>query len=302
MNLRKTTIFRQYLNEPEILIAPVVYDPLCAKIAEQIGFKAIMSAGYSNSAAYLGVPDIGLMTLSEMSSCIRRIVQAVDIPIFVDGDDGYGNVNNVMRTIREYESAGAAAIFIEDQVAPKRCGHMSGKTVISAEDMVAKIKAALYARNDPDLVIMARTDALAVNGIEDAIARAKLYHQAGADLLFVEAPESIEQMKEIVKEVKAPLMANNLDGGKTPILTARELEELGYAMVTDPVACTYAFAKAVRIVLLDLMKTGTTLNTRDAILSFDEFNNIVGLNEIRELEHNIMASAANFMKNHNFEK
>ncbi len=181
---------------------------------------------------------------------------------------------------------------------------MSEKTVIPAEDMVAKIKAALHCMLEMILIalIMARTDALAVNGVEDAIARAMLYSQAGADLLFVEAPESIEQMKEIVYEVKAPLMANNLDGGKTPILTARDLEKLGYAIVTEPVACTYAFAKAVRIALLDLMKTGAPLNTRDAILSFNGFNNIVGLNEIRELDHNIMASSANFMKNLNFEK
>lgn len=282
--MKKTTLFKQYILSPEILIAPVVHDPLCAKIAEHVGFKAIVAAGYSNSAAYLGVPDIGLLTMTEMVNCAKRIIDAVNIPVFADADDGYGNVNNVMRTISEYEKAGVAAVFIEDQRAPKRCGHMAGKNVISPQEMVAKIKAAIHVRKDPDLVIMARTDALAVNGLEDAIHRAKLYRDAGADLIFVEAPESIEQMETIIREVKAPLLANNLDGGKTPILTASELQQLGYAIVTNPVACTYTVAKAVKGVLHDLLQTGTTLNSRDNMVLFDEFNEMVGLQKIRKLE------------------
>lgn len=287
--MKKTSLFKQYILSPEILIAPVVHDPLCAKIAEQVGFKAITTAGYSNSAAYLGVPDIGLMSMAEMLNCTKRVVDAVNIPVFADADDGYGNVNNVMRTISEYEKAGVAAVFIEDQKAPKRCGHMNGKDVIPAQDMVAKIKAAIHVRKDPDMVIMARTDALAVHGLEDAIHRAKLYRDAGADLIFVEAPESIEQMEIIVREIKAPLMANNLDGGKTPILSAQELQRIGYAMVTDPVACTYTIAKTVKAVLTDLLQHGHAKNSHDNMILFNEFNDIVGLNKIRKLESELIS-------------
>jgi methylisocitrate lyase len=286
--MKKTTLFKQYILSPEILIAPVVHDPLCAKIAEQVGFNAITTAGYSNSAAYLGVPDIGLMSMAEMLNCTKRIIDAVNIPVFADADDGYGNVNNVMRTISEYEKAGVAAVFIEDQKAPKRCGHMVGKDVIPPQEMVAKIKAAVHVRKDPDMVIMARTDALAVNGIEDAVHRAKLYREAGADLIFVEAPESIAQMETIIQEVKAPLMANNLDGGKTPILSAQELQRIGYAIVTDPVACTYTIAKAVKNVLQDLLQNGSAKKSHDNMVLFDEFNEIVGLKKIRQLESELV--------------
>jgi 2-methylisocitrate lyase-like PEP mutase family enzyme len=209
-------LLRKLITDPEILVIPVVHDPLCAKIAEQAGIRAVFSAGYANSAAYLGKLDVALMTLTEMVGCASRIVDAVSIPVFADGDTGYGNVTNVIRTVELYEKAGVAGLFIEDQVFPKRCGHMDTKKVIPAGEMAAKIKAAVGARNDPDLVIMARTDALAVSGINEAISRANLYREAGADLLFVEAPESVDQMWRICSEVKGPTFANNLPGGKTP--------------------------------------------------------------------------------------
>jgi len=212
--MRKTTLLRTLIHAPEILVIPVVHDPLCARIAEQAGIKAVFSAGYANSAAYLGKPDVSLMSLSEMVSCASRIVDAVTIPVFADGDTGYGNVTNVIRTIEQYEKAGVAGIFIEDQVFPKRCGHMDEKRVIPEREMVAKIRAAVATRKDPDLVIMARTDAIAIEGIDEAIQRANRYHDAGADLLFVEAPESVEQMRRICAEVKGPVFANNLPGGK----------------------------------------------------------------------------------------
>jgi 2-methylisocitrate lyase-like PEP mutase family enzyme len=217
---KMTTRFKELLFAEEILMFPVSHDPLCAKIAELSGFAAVSVGGYASSASMLARPDINLLTLTEMADVVRRTVNAVNIPVFADGDTGHGNVNNVKRTVELFEQAGAASLFIEDQVSPKRCGHMAGKEVIPPREMAAKIEAAIDARKDPDLLIMARTDALAVNGIDDAIARAGSYLDAGADFIFVEAPESVDQMRRITREVDAPNLANMLPGGKTPLLTA----------------------------------------------------------------------------------
>jgi methylisocitrate lyase len=282
--MKKTTLLRDLIFDPEILVIPVVHDPLCGRIAEQAGIKAIFSAGYANSAAYLGKPDVSLMTLREMVDCASRIVDAVNIPVFADGDTGYGNVTNVIRTVELYEKAGVAGLFIEDQVSPKRCGHMEEKQVIPAIEMVAKIQAAVDARKDPDLVIMARTDAIAVHGIDEAIHRANLYRDAGADLLFVEAPRSIDEMRRICSEVKGPTFANNLPGGKTPFLTAQKLQDIGYAVVADATSCTYVIAHAVRELFAELAKTGSSAAFTDRMILFDEFNRLVGLPEIREKE------------------
>jgi len=225
--MKKTTLFKQYVRGPEIVMIPGVADPLCAKLAQQAGFKAVFLSGYAASAALLAAPDVGLLTMTEMVECARRIADAVDLPVFADGDNGHGNATNVTRTMRQFEQAGVAAIFFEDQVAPKRCGHMSGKQVIPAAEMTAKIRAAVDARADADLLIMARTDALAVNGMEDALERMHRYLEAGADMSFVESPESVEQMQRITREIAAPNMANMVPGGKTPILTAPQLQELG---------------------------------------------------------------------------
>lgn len=284
IELRKTTLLRRHIEEQEILMIPVVHDALCARIAEQSGFKAIFTAGYANSAALLGKPDISLLTLTEMVDVASRIADAVKIPVFADGDTGHGNVTNVIRTVKLFEKAGVAGLFIEDQVEPKRCGHMAGKQVIPAEEMIAKLRAALDARSDPDFVIMARTDALAVGGIDDAIHRARLYREAGADLIFVEAPESVEQMRRIIREVKAPHMVNMLPGGRTPLLTAKELQEIGYSVVAYATACTYTIARAVKDLFETLHRTGTTAGIEDHMMNFDEFNRLVGLEEIRELE------------------
>ncbi len=284
MGLRKTSLLKKLIEDEEILMIPVAHDALCAKIAQQSGFKAVFTAGYANSAALLGKPDVSLLTLTEMVDVASRIVDAVDIPVFADGDTGHGNVTNVIRTVNLFEKAGVAGLFIEDQVNPKRCGHFSGKQVVSPEEMVSKLKAALDARSDPDFVIMARTDALAVNGIDDAIYRARLYRDAGADLIFVEAPESVEQMKRIVREAKAPHMVNMLPGGKTPMLTAKELQEIGYSVVAYATACTYTIAKAVRDLFETLHETGTTASLEDRMVKFDEFNQLVGLGEIRRKE------------------
>jgi 2-methylisocitrate lyase-like PEP mutase family enzyme len=282
--LKKTTVLRNLIADPEILVIPVVHDPLCAKIAEQAGIRAVFSAGYANSAAYLGKPDVSLMTLTEMAGCASRIVDAVTIPVFADGDTGYGNVTNVIRTVELYEKAGVAGIFIEDQVFPKRCGHMEGKELIPDTQMVAKIRAAGDAKSDPDLVIMARTDAIAVHGIDEAIRRANIYYEAGADLLFVEAPGTVEQMRRICADVKGPAFAKNLPGGRSPYLTAQELQEIGYAVVADATSCTYIIARAVRDLFTELARTGTTAALADRMILFDEFNRLVGLPEIRARE------------------
>ncbi|MDD1760437.1 MAG: oxaloacetate decarboxylase, partial [Methanothrix sp.] len=212
------------------------------------------------------------------------IADAVSIPVFADGDTGHGSIANVIRTVQQFEKAGVAGLFIEDQVHPKRCGHMAGKQVIAPSEMVSKIKAALDARQDPDFIIMARTDAIAVNGIDDAIQRANLYNDAGADLIFVEAPESVEQMRRIIREVDAYHLVNMLPGGRTPLLNARELQEIGYSAVAYATACTYTIAKAIKELFESIHKTGTTAGFEDRMMRFDEFNRLVGLERIREKE------------------
>lgn len=282
--MKKTALLRKLIEDEEILMIPVAHDALCARIAEQSGFQAIFTAGYANSAALLGMPDISLLTLTEMVEVASRVADAVSIPVFADGDTGHGNISNVIRTVQQFEKAGVAGLFIEDQVHPKRCGHMAGKQVITPKEMVSKIKAALDARQDPDFIIMARTDAIAVNGIDDAIKRANLYKDAGVDLIFVEAPESLEQMRRIIRDVDAYHLVNMLPGGRTPILNARELQKIGYSAVAYATACTYTIAKAVQELFESLHKTGTTAGFEDRMMSFDEFNRLVGLERIREQE------------------
>jgi len=282
--LKKTTLFKKLILDKEILVLPGAYDGLSAKIAEQTGFKAVTLGGYPASGSLLAKPDVSLLTLSEMVDHVRYIVDAVDIPVFVDGDTGHGNVTNVARTVKLFENAGVAGLFLEDQVFPKRCGHMEGKQVIMAEEMVAKLKAAVDARKDDDLVIMARTDALAVYGIDEAIERGNRYKEAGADLIFIEAPESVEDMRRVCREVKAPILANMVEGGKTPILTAKELQDIGYSVATFPLSTIYAAAYGVKLVLEELAATGTTAGCMDRMIVFSDFNALVGLAKVRETE------------------
>jgi methylisocitrate lyase len=284
MLVNKTTRFRQLVLDKEILLMPGAYDALSARIVEQAGFKAVTIGGYATSAALLAKPDVALLSVTEMARHAAYIVEAVDIPVFADGDTGHGNVTNVARTIREFEKAGVAGLFIEDQVFPKRCGHMEGKQVIPTEEMVAKLRAAVDARVDPDFVIMARTDALAVHGLDEAIGRANRYREAGADLLFIEAPPTRREMERIPREVQAPLLANMIEGGKTPAFTAKELEAIGYSVVVYPLAALYASAWAVRCVMEALRDSGTTGGLRDKMVTFEEFNRLVGLEGIRQRE------------------
>lgn len=289
--MRATTRFRRLVEAPEILVLPGVQDALTAKLAEAAGFSAVTCGGYAATAALLGQPDTSQLGLIEMADHYARIVEAVTVPVFADADTGFGNVTNVRRALRAYERAGVAGLFIEDQVFPKRCGHMAGKAVISPEEMVGKLKAALNARGDPDLVIMARTDALAIHGLDDAIARGQLYREAGADMVFVEAPRSTDDMRRICAEIAAPVMANNIEGGLTPLLPAAELEAIGYAMVAFPVATTYAVAAAIGSLMRHLQRNGTSAGWPGEMLDFAAFNRLVGLPELRAAEERDLAFA-----------
>src|SRR5271168_2248615 len=282
--MKKTSLFKRYLQAKEILMIPVAHDPLCATIIERAGFKAVGCAGYANSAALLGAPDVELLTLTEMVDAVWRMADAVDLPIFADGDNGHGNVTNVHRSVKQFERAGAASLMLEDQVSPKRCGHMSGKHVIPQDEFVAKIKAAVDARVDADFTILARTDAIALNGLDDAVDRAHKCLEAGADWIFIEAPENDEQLRKIPGLIAAPMLANMIPGGKTPIYPAHELQTMGFAVVIWPNAFTYAYAKLAIEMAADLIRTGTTEPFHQRMIQFEEFNELVGLPEIRQRE------------------
>lgn len=289
--MKPTTRFRQLIEAPEIAVMPGVHDALSARIAEQVGFQVITCGGYSATATLLGQPDTSQLSMTEMADHYARLCDAVSIPVFGDGDTGFGNVTNVARTVRAYERSGLAGMFIEDQIFPKRCGHMAGKDVVSLEEMAGKLKAALDTRRDPDFVIMARTDALAVNGIDDAMERMARYREIGADLLFVEAPETAEEMRRICTELDGPCLANNIEAGTSPVLPATELQEIGYAVMTHPVAATYTVAKAIREMMEALLRDGTTAAVRDRMVAFDEFSEIVGLGRLREREQRYLEFA-----------
>jgi carboxyvinyl-carboxyphosphonate phosphorylmutase len=282
--LKKTTLFKKLIMDEDILVMPVAYDAVAAKIIEQAGFKAIALGGYATSASILGKPDMSLLTLTENVNHARNIAEAVNIPVFTDGDTGHGNVTNVIRMVRDFEKAGVAGLFIEDQVFPKRCGHLEGKQVVPVEEMIAKIKAAVDAREDPDFIIMARTDALATNGLDEAIDRANKYGAAGADLLFVEAPTSKEEIIKINREVNGPTMAIQAEGAKTPLMNVKELESMGYNAVVYPGSALYAAAWAVRQVMQELISKGTTAGYMNKMFTFNEFNHMIGLSEILEKE------------------
>lgn len=291
--MRKTTLFRKLILDEEILLLPGSYDALSAKIIEQAGFRATVVGGYAASASILGKPDVSLLTLTEMVERTRYIADAVEIPVFADGDTGHGNVTNAARTVRDFERAGVAGLFLEDQVFPKRCGHMEGKQVITAEEMVAKLKAATDAREDPDFVIMARTDALAVYGIDEAIDRGNKYMDAGADLIFVEAPTSEQDMIRMNREIKGPTFASMIEGGKTPWFTPKQLQAMGFSVAAYGLSMVYAASWAMRSLAKELFDTGTTEGFLDRMISFNDFNKLVGLDQIRSREARFYKDIAN---------
>ncbi|MBW1605867.1 oxaloacetate decarboxylase [Lactobacillus sp. Sy-1] len=281
----KRAAFKHLIYDSKILSMAVAPDALAAKIAEQTGFKAVFVAGYATSASTLGLPDRGILDFGQMLQKLKEIIDAVNIPVFVDGDTGYGDIENVARTVRCYEAAGAAGIFLEDQVWPKRCGHMAGKSVVPAAELAAKIKMASAARRHDDFLIMSRTDARQMNGLQNAIDRSKLYQHSGADMVFIEAPQSKAELATIAAEFPdTPLMANMIEDGATPMLPIEELEAMGYSFVVHPTALTYANAYADKAVLKELHDLGRTDKTKQHMVTFNDFNQLVGLDSLNDLE------------------
>ena len=284
---------RALLESGQTIVAPGAFDPLAARLVEEAGFPAVYMTGFGTSAALLGRPDVGLLTMTEMAGNAGRIAACVDIPVIADADTGYGNPLNVIRTVGAYEAAGAAAIHIEDQVAPTKCGHMDGKLVIPAEEMAAKIRAATEARGDPDFVIIARTDARAVEGFEQALARARRYLRAGADVLFIEALTSEAEAAEAARAFPGvPLLFNWAEGGKTPPVSLARLREMGYRIVIFPIGTLLAAVAAMRRILREIARAGTPAAALGDLPSFSEFADFIGLPEVRAAEQRYAAAEA----------
>jgi len=275
---------RELLARPEPLVAPGAYDALSARLVEQAGFDVVYMTGFGTTASLAGRPDVGLLTGTEMVDNARRIAAAVDVPVIADADTGYGNAINVVRTVQAYEQAGVAGIHLEDQVMPKKCGHMSGKAVIPADEMAGKIRAAVEARRDPDFLLIARTDAAAVEGLSAAIDRGRAYADAGADVLFVEAPTSEDDIARVAEELRgvAPLVFNWAEGGRTPPIPLARIAELGFALVLFPIGTLLAATAGIRRLLASLRDDGVP--AVDDLPAFDDFTDLIGLPEIRELE------------------
>ena len=282
--MKKTTELKKLILGNEILIAPGAYDALSAKLIQEAGFKVVYATGAGISNSQFGFADVGLTTQTEILEQVRRIVNAVEIPVIVDVDTGYGNVLNMIRTVREFEKAGAAAFQIEDQTFPKRCGHFEGKEVVPREEMINKIKAAVDTRQDEDLVIIARTDARAVFGMDEAIERAHAFVEAGADAIFVEAPVAIEEIRRIAREISVPNVANMVEGGKTPLCSAKELEEMGYQVVLFANCVLRTSVKAIQKILRYLIEHGSSMELLDEMITMQERNRVTGLEEMYRIE------------------
>lgn len=281
--MRRTTQFRRLLEGKRILVAPGAFDGLSARLIERAGFPLIYVTG-GGVARSMGYPDMGLITMSEVITRAKNIVDVTKISVLADADTGYGNALNVMRTVREFEITGVAGIHIEDQITPKKCGHYEGKSLVSEEEMIKKIEAAIEARTDPDFVIIARTDARAVEGLENAIRRGRRYAEAGADVIFVEAPQSVEEIQAIAKSISVPLLINMFKGGKTPLVPMNELEAMGYRVAIVPSPLQLAAIHAMEGLLQILKKEGTIEPFSERMVSFKERDEIVDLPKYQELE------------------
>ncbi len=276
---------RELLGCGGLLSVPGCYDPLSARLVESSGFDAAYMTGFGTAAAYLGRPDVGLLTMTEMVDAARRIVDAISVPLIADADTGYGNVINVVRTVHAYERAGVAGIQIEDQVMPKKCGHMAGKAVVPLEEAVQKVRAAVAARQRPETVLIARTDARAVEGLDAALERGRAFRDSGADVLFIEAlldEHEIEHVAETFRDTR--LLFNWVDGGATPPLSLERIASLGYSVVIFPISTLLAATRAMTDVLAVIRSAGTPGSAQDRLVPFDEFTAFLGLDEIRELE------------------
>lgn len=282
--LKPAAALRSMLRSGRMIVAPGAADALTARLIADAGFPAVYVTGAGVSNTLLGVADVGLVTMTEMVDQVRRVCEAVSLPVISDADTGYGNPVNVRRTVREFERAGAAGIHIEDQVSPKRCGHFAGKDVIPAEEMEQKVRAACDARTDPDFVIIARTDSLATHGFDEAMRRANRYAAAGADMVFVDAPTTREQVLQIPSLAAAPALFNMTEGAKTPLFTHAELAAAGYALTIHPNLAMRVAARAVAEALRDLKADGSSAAIVERMLSWSDRQRLVGLPEIEELE------------------
>jgi len=287
MNLRQT--LKKLLNRKQLLVAPGCFDGLSARLVQEAGFEAAYLSGGA-IARSMGIPDIGLVTMSESIERAAQIVSAIQIPVIADADTGYGNAVNLVRSVREFERIGVAAIHIEDQITPKRCGHLDGKEVISRAEMEMKLKAALDTRTDPDFCIIARTDARGVHGLEDAIGRAQAFAKLGVDAIFVEAPQSESELAEIPKRLPdVPLLVNVFKGGKTPMLPIERLQQMGYRIAIYPSETQRAAIHAMRSALTTLKRDGTTESIDASLTTFKERDKVVGLDDWQKIEHTYLA-------------
>src|SRR5512145_844317 len=278
MSLDKKKLLKEKISQRnEIIVLPGVFDALSAKVAENAGFEAMFQTGYGSAASLLGMPDFGFLNAGENIDNARRIIRSVSLPVIIDVDTGYGNPLSVWKIVNDLVAYGAAGIFLEDQIWPKRCGHMRGKDVIGVDEYIQKLRAAVTASENKNFVIVARTDARAPLGFDEAIERGRLYRKEGADVVFVEAPQSEDELREIPKKIDAPLLANMIENGVTPTFSADELKSMGYSMVVFPLSGLYGSAFGMKKVLSDLKRTGSTKGSKHMMLDFNEFNDLVEL-------------------------
>ncbi len=284
--MHKSAKLRKLINNKHSIIVPGAYDALSARIADNLGFKAIFHTGYGTAASVFGLPDIGLVSFKEMVDHVRNICDATNVPVIADADTGYGNSINTMRTVRAYIQAGAAGLILEDQKWPKKCGHMKGKEVIESDEMAYKIQAAVEARDEEksDLVIIARTDSYASGGIEESLKRIKLYQKAGADVLFVEAPLDSNDLKKISRAVNSPLLLNQLEGGKTPIIKFNEAQRLGFKIVLYPLTSLFVAAQGIKEALSYMIENKTSVGMKNDLMDFNQLNDLVNLDSFYKLE------------------
>lgn len=282
----KRRSLRELMKKHGIIVAPGVFNPATAILAEDMGFKALYISGAAITGS-LGLPDLGVITLEELCLHVRWIARVTEAPLIVDADTGFGEPINVMRTVKLLEESGASAVQIEDQVLPKKCGHLTGKSLISAEDMAKKIRAAIKARGDDELLIIARTDARGVLGFEEAVRRAEIYLDAGADIIFPEALTSVEEFREFAREIKAPLMANMTEFGVTPYINVREFEEMGYKLVIFPVTTFRVAMGAIKKALKTLLEEGTQINLLDEMMSREDFYKLISYHYYEKLDSQV---------------
>lgn len=271
---------RDMLREEGIIRSLAVHDVFSAMVVEKAGIELMFAGGFGVAASHLGIPDLGVISLSEMCDAVRRITERVRVPLIADGDTGHGDLHNVVRTVQQFERAGAAGVLLEDQLWPKRCGHFDGKQVIGTDEMLDKLRAALDARASSDFIIIARTDAIAVEGLDAAIERANKYGDAGADLCFVEAPRTRDDLARVAREVSFPQLANMLVGGTTPILSANELQELGFKIMVCPVSTLLSSAFAIKRVAESLLSTGRVDAHETEMISFEQLKQLLGMDDM----------------------